>query len=187
MTYRVTRWAGLAVAVLVSTGTVAEAKKDRDNRGRGGPPAHARANPHERGGPQYRSDDRDHDSPRYGHRHVPPGRREIRSPYRIVRNRTYVPLRAPFEQMGCHVRWDGAYRRAYISQGPRTVVVTAGSPTVIIIENGHSYPVNWGTPPVFYGDQIYVPLRPVAEGLQFSVGYQNDGISLGANFFLSLF
>ncbi len=116
---------------------------------------------------------------------VPVGRR-ITAPARLINGYTYVPLRAPFEQMGYNVGWDADDQQAQICNGPRTVIVTPGSSTVVIIENGVQTPVYWGAPPVYYGSQLYVPLRPVGSGLGLQVAWDNGLVSLGNGSFLAL-
>lgn len=118
-------------------------------------------------------------------RAVPVGRR-ITAPARLINGYTYVPLRAPFEQMGYDVNWDPYAQQALIGSGPRTVIVTPGSSTVIVVENGVQTPVYWDAPPVYYGSQMYVPLRPVGSGLGLQVSWDNGLVSLGNGFSLAL-
>jgi len=181
---------GLCLAIgLLVTGAVAD-----PGRGKG----HGRDKDRQAEQRRDRNDDHDRHSSQPGNRpavtpgndhgnrpYVPPGRR-IDSPYRLIGGTTYVPLRAPFEQMGCSVGWNKHQHHAEILYGPRTVLVTPGSTTVIIVENGVQSPVNWGVQPILVGGQLYVPLRPVASGLGLQVTWDNGVVSLGNGFYLGL-
>ncbi|MBI2297651.1 MAG: copper amine oxidase N-terminal domain-containing protein [Armatimonadetes bacterium] len=113
-------------------------------------------------------------------------RTRIRTVTRVVNNTTYVPVRAPFEQMGCQVAWHPDVQKAYIVYSDRTLIVTPGSPRVIVVSNGMSTPVVWAQPPMYFGEALFVPIRPVASGLGIGVGFNSGNVALGASFFIPL-
>lgn len=88
----------------------------------------------------------------------------------IVNNRTLVPLRAVFEQMGAQVSWNGETGTARCTLGDKTVEVRLGSSEATI--NGVSYTLDAEAEAV--NGRILVPLRFIAEGLDASVVWRQE-------------
>lgn len=79
----------------------------------------------------------------------------------LYNNRTMVPMRKIFEELGAKVTWDEATKTATGKKGDRAVKVTLDSKTMYV----NSKKIELDTPPIMISDRTLVPVRAVAEGL----------------------
>ena len=78
---------------------------------------------------------------------------------------------------GAAVEWLGG-RKSTIALGTRTLHLTLGSRTVSVVEGDQSTESTWALCPRLLGGVTYVPLRPAAEALGFSVAWENGAVTL---------
>ncbi|MBP3312899.1 MAG: copper amine oxidase N-terminal domain-containing protein [Butyricicoccus sp.] len=78
----------------------------------------------------------------------------------IIRSdRTFVPFRAIFEQMGANVQWDGDTKTVIANRGGREVRFQIGQTGVKITEDGDTRTVPTDVAPFIEGSRTYVPVR----------------------------
>ncbi|MCL2166382.1 MAG: copper amine oxidase N-terminal domain-containing protein, partial [Clostridiales bacterium] len=92
---------------------------------------------------------------------------------RIVNDRTLVPLRAIFEEMGAVVEWDAATRIVNATKGDTVVVLALNdtSPTI----NGE--PVTIDQPAIIVDGRTLAPLRFVAEAFGGTVDWNEPTLT----------
>ena len=88
---------------------------------------------------------------------------EIRS------GRTFIPARAVFEALGAAVTWDEDSRSAVAVKDGATVVMTIGSETAQVTENGETREIAMDVAPYIKGGRTYVPARFAAQALDCTV------------------
>ncbi len=88
----------------------------------------------------------------------------------IVNDRTLVPMRAIFEELGCEVRWDDATQTAIGIRNGASVMVTIGSNTAYI----SGEPVTIDQPPALINDRTMVPLRFISEAYNCRVRWEEE-------------
>ncbi|HIX31122.1 MAG TPA: copper amine oxidase N-terminal domain-containing protein [Firmicutes bacterium] len=93
---------------------------------------------------------------------------EIRS------GRTFIPARAVFEALGAAVTWDEDSRSAVAVKEGTTVVMTIGSETAQVTENGATREIAMDVAPYIKGGRTYVPARFAAQALDCAVGWDED-------------
>ncbi len=79
----------------------------------------------------------------------------------IYNDRTMVPMRKIFENLGARVEWDGASQTATGTKGDRKVRVTVGSKTMYV----NSKEITLDASPMIMSGRTLVTVRAVAEGL----------------------
>ena len=84
-------------------------------------------------------------------------------------NRTLVPMRKIFEELGAEVGWDGATMTASATKGDKTVKLTIGSRLMYI----NSTEITLDTAPIVLSERTLVPVRAVAEGLDCDVNWNS--------------
>jgi len=87
----------------------------------------------------------------------------------IYNNRTMVPMRKIFEELGAQVSWDAKTKTAFGKKGDRTVKVTVGQKHI----NINSKIVNLDTAPFILSGRTLVPARAIAEGLGCDVDWNS--------------
>lgn len=92
----------------------------------------------------------------------------------IVEGRTFLPVRAVFEQMGAEVSYDNGVVTA--TRDGRTVTMTIGSTEASVTENGSTAPLAMDVAPFIDPalGSTYVPVRFAAEALGAGVGWDAD-------------
>lgn len=85
----------------------------------------------------------------------------------IYNDRTMVPMRKIFEELGASVSWDSASRTAIGTRGDRTIKIEIGSDKMLI----NTRTVDLDTPPFILAGRTLVPVRAIAEGLGCDVGW----------------
>lgn len=91
----------------------------------------------------------------------------------LYNNRTMVPMRKIFEDLGAKVTWDEDTQTAIGRKGDRTVRVTIGQKTMYV----NNTRIELDTPPFVLSGRTLVPARAIAEGLGCEVDW-NDGYNL---------
>ena len=86
-------------------------------------------------------------------------------------DRTLVPMRKIFEELGATVSWDENTQTASGTKNGKTVSLTVGSRTM----NVGGTEITLDTPPIVLSDRTLVPARAVAEGMGCNVNW--DGAS----------
>ena len=83
----------------------------------------------------------------------------------IIENRTLVPVRGVFEQLGFEVEWDSGARQAILTSDSHTVVITIGSNE--FTTNGVSHTLD--VPAQLIANRTMLPLRLPLESVGYSV------------------
>lgn len=87
----------------------------------------------------------------------------------LYHNRTMVPMRKIFEELGATVGWDNSTQTASGRRGDRTVKITVGSNKMYV----NSKEVMLDTSAIILSDRTLVPVRAVAEGMGCDVDWDN--------------
>ncbi len=87
-------------------------------------------------------------------------------PY-ISNDRTMVPMRRIFEELGCEVEWDEAAQGITAVRGGTEIYMKIGDPVM----NVNGVDVILDAPPELTEDTAFVPLRAVSETLGCTVGW----------------
>lgn len=90
----------------------------------------------------------------------------------VSNNRVMIPTRVVSENLGFNVVWDNGTKKATITEGDNTVVLTLN--TKVAAVNGKS--VTLDTMPAVTDDRIYVPIRFVSEALGSTVDYKDKTV-----------
>lgn len=97
------------------------------------------------------------------------------TPVKIVENRSYVPLRELGEKvLGAEVSWDASTKSAILIKDNITVVVPMGSMNIYV----NNIPKDLSYPAFSEDGKSYVPVRAIAEGFNYTVGYTNNTITI---------
>lgn len=102
----------------------------------------------------------------------------LETPVRIEEGRSYVPLREIGEKILCaEVMWDGTTKSAVLTKDNNKITVTLGSNNIIV--NDKEVALDY---PAFAEDgKSFVPVRAIAEGFGYNVGYENGTITISDN------
>ncbi len=92
----------------------------------------------------------------------------------IINDRTMVPVRAVFEKAGAKVEWDDTVKTATITKDNYTIIVKLGQP--YIYKNGK--PISLDAPSTIVNDRIVIPVRAIAEAMDFGVTWNNASRSV---------
>ena len=92
----------------------------------------------------------------------------------IYNDRTMVPMRKIFEELGAGVSWDGNTRTVTGKKGDRTVKVTLDNKTMYV----NNQTIQLDTPPIIISDRTLVPVRAVAEGLGCDVQWDSKSYTV---------
>jgi hypothetical protein len=90
-------------------------------------------------------------------------------PFIDSNNRTLVPVRAVSENLGATVAWDGANKTVTITKDSTVLKLQIDSKTITV--NGAAKEMD--TAAVLVNGSTFVPIRPIAENLGYTVGYDN--------------
>jgi len=94
----------------------------------------------------------------------------------IYNDRTMVPMRKIFEELGASVSWDSTTKTVSGRKGDRTVKVTVGQKVMSV----NNKKITLDTSPMILSDRTLVPVRAVAEGLGCDVDWD------GRNYIVSV-
>ncbi len=92
----------------------------------------------------------------------------------ILNDRTMVPIRAVFEKAGATVDWTDSIKTATIKKDDYTVIIKLNEP--YIYKNGT--PVALDVPSAVVNDRIVIPVRAIAEAMDFGVTWNSVGNSV---------
>jgi len=92
----------------------------------------------------------------------------------LVEDRTLVPVRGVFEQMGFVVSWNSEYRQAILASDLYTVVLSIDSQHFTINDTLYILDV----PAQIIGDSTMIPLRAVMEGVGYTLNWQQGAIAI---------
>lgn len=87
----------------------------------------------------------------------------------LSNDRTLVPVRGIFEQLGAEVKWDQQTQTATLTEGDTVVSVQIGNPQGTV--NGKKIALD--APPQLINNRTLVPVRFIAEALGAQVGWNN--------------
>lgn len=92
----------------------------------------------------------------------------------IINNRTLVPLRKIFEELGCIVEWDNETRTAIATKENVKLILQIDNKDVKKIVDGKETIIKLDVPPTIYNNRTLVPLRFIAESLDKQVGWDSQ-------------
>ena len=84
--------------------------------------------------------------------------------------RTLLPVRAVVEAMGGAVAWDEETQTAVLAKNDTIILLTIGSNIAFLNETSHTL----DTVPVTINDRTMLPIRFIAEGFGYEVGWDGD-------------
>lgn len=97
---------------------------------------------------------------------------EFDAPVQIVNNRTLVPMRAIFEQIGAVVAWNnGTINAAYKD---KTITLSVNNPVANVSSSGITTEYILDTAPIIINDRTLVPVRFVSEQLGLEVNWSES-------------
>lgn len=99
---------------------------------------------------------------------------EVDQPPLIEQGRTFVPLRAIGEALGCQVEWDNDTRSASFIQGDVKAVITIGEPYIMIGDGVYDEQFPIDAPAIIRGGRTLVPLRAMSECFGYEVDWNGD-------------
>lgn len=95
----------------------------------------------------------------------------------MLNGRTMVPVRAVFEKAGAAVSWDGDSQTATLDKGNYNVNVKLGD--AYLMKNGN--PIALDVPACMLNDRLSIPVRAIAEAMDFSVTWNSTRNSVLIN------
>ncbi len=88
----------------------------------------------------------------------------------IDNDRTLLPVRAVVEAMGGAAAWDEETQTAVLAKGDTVILLKIGSDIAFINETSHTL----DTVPVTINDRTMLPIRFIAEGFGYTVGWDGS-------------
>ena len=91
----------------------------------------------------------------------------------IIENRTMVPMRKIFEELGCTVEWLGETQTIIAAHNSKLIALQIGNPRVLItdIETGVTDMKLSDISPIIIDNRTLVPLRIISESLGHNVDW----------------
>lgn len=89
----------------------------------------------------------------------------------IINDRTMVPLRKIFEELGCEIIWNADTRSVMATKDNKQVVLQIDNKTASKFEDGVEQKIKLDVAPTIVNDRTLVPLRFIAESLGKQVGW----------------
>lgn len=96
----------------------------------------------------------------------------------VINGRTFVPMRAVFEALGCKVDWDQTSRTATVSKDNTIVKLTIGNSLMQVSRNGTNGQVALDAAPVVINGRTLLPLRAPAEAFGYAVTWNPNGVAI---------
>lgn len=100
----------------------------------------------------------------------------------ISNSRTMLPFRAVSEALGCQVDWLPEEKTVLVTKADKKIILTINDNTAFISENNNITPYTLNTPAVIYNNRTMVPLRFVAETLEYTVDWEPDSKTVYINY-----
>lgn len=91
----------------------------------------------------------------------------------IINDRTMVPLRKIFEELGCEIVWNGDTRTVVATKANKQVILQIDNKIASKYENGIEEKIKLDVAPMIVNDRTMVPLRFIAESLGKQVGWDS--------------
>ncbi len=88
----------------------------------------------------------------------------------ITNGRTMVPFRVIFEALGMKVEWSSAHQKMYASNNEITIILTIGSPTMLVNTTVHTL----DTAPYISNNYSLVPARAICEAVGCTVEWEDS-------------
>src|SRR6056297_3761819 len=101
----------------------------------------------------------------------------------IVNNRTLVPIRFVFEEIGGEVEWDGEERTVKATRGEDEVFLKIDS-YLVSYNNGEKFRLSDVAPEINNlgnGDRTYVPLRLISNALGIGIKWDGENRTVNIN------
>ena len=94
----------------------------------------------------------------------------------IQDNRTLVPMRKIFEELGCEVEWLSKTQTVIATRNSKIIALQIGKSKIIVtdIETGITDVTEIDTAPILYNSTTFVPVRVISESLNYMVSWNND-------------
>lgn len=88
----------------------------------------------------------------------------------IYNDRTMVPMREIFEQLGCDLEWSGERKTVISTKNNLIVALQIGSKKIIKtdIEKGTTEVIESDTAPIIHNERTMIPVRVISK----SIGYE---------------
>jgi len=97
-------------------------------------------------------------------------------PPQLINDRTMVPMRAIFENLGANVEWIDAHELIIATKGVNIITMQIGSNNMIIqdVVANEQQVIELDVPPQVIDDRTLVPVRAIAEGLSATVEWVDE-------------
>ena len=95
----------------------------------------------------------------------------------IIKNeRTLVPMRKIFEELGCEVEWLSESQTVIATHNSKIIALQIDKNKIITsdIETGKSEVLEIDTAPILYENKTLVPVRVISETLGYNVDWNNQ-------------
>ena len=94
----------------------------------------------------------------------------------IQNNRTLVPMRKIFEELGCDVEWLPESQTVIATKNSKVMALQIGKNIIILndIETGKTKVTEIDTTPILYNNRTLIPVRVISECLGYSVDWNNN-------------
>lgn len=94
----------------------------------------------------------------------------------IINDRTMVPMRKIFEELGANVEWVGESKMIFATKGAKCILLQIGQPAMAIKDfmTDEEIIIRLDTAPVIVDDRTLVPLRAVSEALDMNVDWDGE-------------
>lgn len=97
-------------------------------------------------------------------------------PPQLINDRTMVPMRAIFENLGANVEWIGTHELIVATKGVNIITMKIGSNVMVIqdVVANEQQVIELDVPPQVINDRTLVPVRAIAEGLSATVEWVGE-------------
>ena len=94
----------------------------------------------------------------------------------IQNNRTLVPMRKIFEELGCEVEWLSETQTIIATQNNKIIALQINKNKIIIndISTGITKLIELDTAPILHNNKTLVPVRAISETLGYNVDWNNQ-------------
>ena len=94
----------------------------------------------------------------------------------IQNNRTLVPMRKIFEELGCEIEWLAESKTVIATQNSKIIALQIDKSKIIStdIETGITDITEIDTAPIIYNNRTLVPVRVISESLGYAVEWNSE-------------